>query len=144
MTTPSGLTPVTSDRLAAAGIAEIVPPRTPRDIAVEAVLALPNLFKLVVRLLRDSRVPARHKVVAGLILAYVVSPLDVIPDLVPGLGFLDDVLLGALALHVLGRSLHRRQLLELWDGSEDALDLVLATFEWGAELVPEPVARLFV
>lgn len=42
---------------------------------------------------RDARVPARAKIVAGLVAAYALSPVDLIPDFVPVLGYLDDLLI---------------------------------------------------
>ena len=62
---------------------------------------LPSLIKLVRRLIADHRVPIAAKLVFGLSLAYVVWPLDLLPDfVVPLLGQLDDVavLLGGLKL----------------------------------------------
>ena len=51
--------------------------------------------KLALRLVRDPRVPLYAKVVPGLALLYALSPLDFVPDVIPGLGQLDD--LAALA-----------------------------------------------
>ena len=53
---------------------------------------LPKLFRLVLRLLKDRRVPVFAKAVFCLCLAYVVWPADLIPDLlVPVAGSLDDL-----------------------------------------------------
>ena len=126
---------------------EVLPPapgptplarRSPRDVLRELVMVLPNLAVLVTRLLRDRRVPLRRKIVAAGVVAYLVSPVDVIPELVPGFGLLDDVILAAAAVALVGSALDREELLELWPGSEDALDLVLAVAEWALDLVPDP------
>ena len=66
---------------------------------------LTNLFKqlrLVWLLFRDSRVPFLTKLVLPLSLLYLVSPIDILPDFVVGLGQLDDlgVLLLAMALFI--------------------------------------------
>jgi uncharacterized membrane protein YkvA (DUF1232 family) len=42
---------------------------------------------------RDDRVPPRAKIVAALVAAYALSPIDLIPDFVPVLGYLDDLLI---------------------------------------------------
>ena len=42
---------------------------------------------------RDARVPARAKIVAALVAAYALSPIDLIPDFVPVLGYVDDLLI---------------------------------------------------
>jgi len=50
--------------------------------------------------LRDPRVPWAAKVLAGLVVAYALSPIDLIPDFVPVLGYLDDVILLPLGILV--------------------------------------------
>lgn len=47
---------------------------------------------------RDPRVPWYAKVVAGLVAAYALSPIDLIPDFIPVLGYLDDVILVPLGI----------------------------------------------
>ncbi|TAK32411.1 MAG: DUF1232 domain-containing protein [Myxococcaceae bacterium] len=42
---------------------------------------------------RDPRVPWYAKLLAGLVVAYAVSPIDLIPDFIPVLGYLDDLIL---------------------------------------------------
>jgi uncharacterized membrane protein YkvA (DUF1232 family) len=47
---------------------------------------------------RDPRVPLRAKIVAGAVAAYALSPVDLIPDFIPVLGYLDDLLLVPLGI----------------------------------------------
>ncbi len=47
---------------------------------------------------RDSRVPVAAKVVAGIVAAYALSPIDLIPDFIPILGYLDDLILVPLGI----------------------------------------------
>lgn len=47
---------------------------------------------------RDPRVPWNAKVVAGLVAAYALSPIDLIPDFIPVLGYLDDVIVVPLGI----------------------------------------------
>lgn len=61
-------------------------------------LHLPNLIKLYWRLFRDPRVSWVPKLVMVAGIAYVISPIDLIPDfLIPGVGYLDDLLVFTLA-----------------------------------------------
>jgi uncharacterized membrane protein YkvA (DUF1232 family) len=120
-----------------------VPPRAWNDVALEAALLLPNLLKLLTRLMRDPRVPIRRKVFIGAVMAYVVSPIDLIPDFVVGLGRLDDIVLVSLAVDHLMKGSGEAIVLEHWDGTIDALDLVRSIFAWGAEIIP-PAARKFL
>ena len=47
---------------------------------------------------RDDRVPIPAKIIIGLVVAYAVSPIDLIPDFIPFLGYLDDLLLLPLGI----------------------------------------------
>ena len=60
-------------------------PEKLRELALDA--------KVVWIAARDKRTPVKAKVVAGLIAAYLVSPIDIIPDFVPLIGWLDDILI---------------------------------------------------
>jgi uncharacterized membrane protein YkvA (DUF1232 family) len=104
-------------------------------------LLLPNLLKLLTRLMRDPRVPIRRKVFIAAVMAYVVSPIDLIPDFVVGLGRLDDIVLVSLAVDHLMKGSSESIVLEHWDGSIDALDLVRSIFAWGAEIIPPSVRK---
>lgn len=108
----------------------------------EAVLALPNMVKLIGRLVRDPRVPARSKAFALLAAGYVLSPVDLVPDFVPLLGQSDDALVVILALHRLIRSAGEDVVLELWDGSQDVLAIVEHAVDLAASLVPARLSWL--
>ena len=58
---------------------------------LQVLLHLPNFARLYWRLFRDRRVPVLPKALLVLTLVYVVSPLDLIPDFVPVIGEMDDV-----------------------------------------------------
>jgi len=67
--------------------------------------ALPNRSKLRLawRLVRDRRMPVLVKAIIPALVAYLVMPLDIIPDFIPVIGQLDDLLLIALAVGVIFR-----------------------------------------
>ena len=75
------------------------------DKAKRIARQMPDQVVLVRRLLIDPRVRWRHRLVLWGLLAYLVSPIDLVPDFIPGLGQLDDVLVAALVLGWLRRSL---------------------------------------
>jgi uncharacterized membrane protein YkvA (DUF1232 family) len=120
----------------------VTPARRWQETGREIVLMLPNLAKLLARIVRDPRVPVRHKTFAAAVFVYVLSPIDLIPDMIPGLGRFDDVLFVAIALNHLIEGAGRSVITEHWDGSEDSLDLVLSVADWGAEVIPGPFRRL--
>ncbi|MEA2023709.1 MAG: YkvA family protein [Actinomycetota bacterium] len=119
-----------------------VPKRDARAIARETILMIPNIVKLLARITRDPRVSVKRKTFAAAALIYVVSPIDLIPDFIAGIGQLDDLIVVAIALNHLIEGAGREIIEEHWDGSADSLDLVLAATEWGAEIVPGPLRKL--
>jgi len=103
---------------------------------------LPNLMKLLWRLLRDVRVPTADKLLFGFALAYVITPADLLPDFLGFLGVVDDLYLVALAL---GRLLARagdEVLLEHWDGNPRALGYLIEGVDQLGDLLPRPVRRI--
>jgi uncharacterized membrane protein YkvA (DUF1232 family) len=118
-----------------------IPARTWREIAAEGVLMLPNVVKLLVSLMGDRRVPIARRVAVGLVAGYVVSPIDLVPDFVIGVGKLDDIIIVSLALDYLMRGIDESIILEHWDGSIDGLDLIRSLFGWGAEILPDALRR---
>ena len=62
------------------------------------IMFLPNLVRLLGRLLTDSRVPKAEKALFVAAIVYVISPLDFIPDVFPFIGQVDDVYVVALTL----------------------------------------------
>ena len=108
----------------------------------EYALIAPRLVKLLARLMRDPRVQPRSKAVLLVTLGYLASPIDVIPDMVPGLGQVDDLVIAAFALDHLLNHIPDELLKEHWDGDEDVLELIQNLVEIGAGLVPAWLKRL--
>ena len=88
----------------------------------ELVLLLPHLAGLIARLGNDARVPRRTKAILGGVAVYLVSPIDLIPDFIPLLGYLDDAILVAIVLDGLLNHVDRRILLEHWPGDPASLE----------------------
>lgn len=88
--------------------------------AVEALLLVPDVFILLVRLALDPKVPSSSRAMIGGAIAYFVMPVDLLPEAALGAaGYLDDLILSAVVLsHVLGPDLepHARR---YWSGSQD-------------------------
>jgi len=82
----------------------------------------PRLARLIARLARDPRVPGRTKTVLAGVAVYLASPVDLIPDFIPLLGYLDDALLVAIVLDGLLNHVDRTVLLEHWPGDARSLD----------------------
>jgi hypothetical protein len=86
---------------------------------------IPDCAVLTGRLLRDDRVPRRHKLLLLGLLAYLALPFDLVPDVIPVAGQLDDVLVTALVLRAFLRAAGEEPVRAHWPGPQRSLDLVL-------------------
>ena len=68
-----------------------------RGYTIATLLQLPNLVRLYWRLLRDPRVSVWPKAMLLAALAYVALPFDLIPDVLPVVGQVDDVVIVLVA-----------------------------------------------
>ena len=88
------------------------------------VRLVPDCVVLFKRLLTDPRVDWWRKVVLVGVIAYVVSPIDLVPDFVPIAGQLDDAILVVIAIRVLLRGSGPRLLSEHWPGPARSLEFI--------------------
>jgi uncharacterized membrane protein YkvA (DUF1232 family) len=110
----------------------------------ELLLALPRLGRMLVSLAADRDVPTAAKVVLAALAVYLASPLDLIPDFIPWLGYLDDVILAAVVVDGVVNFIDRPILLRYWPGSPASLERVAAVARRLARWVPKRIkARLF-
>ena len=86
---------------------------------------LGDVILLLKDLATDPRVPRADKIVAGLAAGYLVSPVDLIPDWLLGIGQADDLAVIALAFRRLLNGAGYDLIYELWRGSDEGLALVL-------------------
>jgi uncharacterized membrane protein YkvA (DUF1232 family) len=80
---------------------------------------------LVRRLFGDPRVPRRHKLLLGALIGYLALPFDLVPDFIPVVGHIDDVLVVALTLRAVLRASGTELLREHWPGPDSSLAVVL-------------------
>jgi uncharacterized membrane protein YkvA (DUF1232 family) len=113
-----------------------------RRLASDAAGTVPHMARLLWRLLRDPRVPRRTKLVLGAAVAYVASPVDLIPDFIPVAGLLDDLLLMTYAIHHIVEVAGEDVVLEHWDGSRDLLELVRSILDVASDFVPARIRRV--
>lgn len=113
-----------------------------RQLVTDAVLMMPNIIKLIGRLLRDPRVPRRAKITLGLAAAYVASPIDLIPEVIPVIGWADDVLVLMFAIDSLIERAGNEVVEELWDGPGDLLSLVRDVVGLSRNLVPKRLSNI--
>ena len=99
--------------------------RLPPGVLKDLASFLPSCITLVRRLRRDPRVPLRVKLVIIFAGLWVISPIDLIPEFLPVIGPLDDVVVVALALRYAARHVPRSVLLEAWPGDPQLLNRLL-------------------
>lgn len=90
----------------------------------EALRLLPDLLRLLRRLAADRQLPRSARIQLGLLMAYLASPIDLVPDFIPVLGYADDAIIVAAVL----RSVVRRTGLDVvrshWPGTADGFTVL--------------------
>ncbi len=102
-------------------LARRLAPGAAKDLAT----VLPACLTTVRRLRRDSRAPLSAKAAVALAGLWVLSPIDLIPEFVPIIGPLDDVIVVALALRFAARRVPRPVLFEAWPADPRLLERLL-------------------
>ena len=85
---------------------------------------MPDLIRLLRSVLADRTVPLDVKLVLVGLLIWIISPIDLIPEFIPGLGAVDDVIVAVLALRFTRRRLGIGGLRARWSGTQDGFRLV--------------------
>ena len=91
----------------------------------EVAQFVPDVARLFRDVAKDPRVPKRVKYEVGGAAAYLVLPIDVIPDFIPGLGQLDDVAIIGWAVRRLLMGAGENVLREHWQGTDRGLEILL-------------------
>lgn len=99
--------------------------RLPEGTLKDLVGFLPACATTARALRVDPRVPRRAKLAVGFALVWVLSPIDVIPEFLPVIGPLDDVVVVALALRYAARQVPREVLLEAWPANPSTINRLL-------------------
>ncbi|MBO0809727.1 MAG: DUF1232 domain-containing protein [Actinobacteria bacterium] len=84
----------------------------------EAVRLLPDLLRLLPRLARDRSLPRSTRIAVALLLAYLASPVDLVPDFIPVLGYADDAIIVAAVLRWAVRRTGVHAVQRQWPGTE--------------------------
>lgn len=95
--------------------------RRSRDALVELARLIRPCLALLRDVMRDPTVPKRAKGAPAVVLVYAAIPIDLIPDFVPGLGYLDDALIVAWAIRHLVAAAGRETVAAHWKGDPNAL-----------------------
>ncbi len=90
----------------------------------EYLLLVPDIFHLLCKLALDKDVKTADKAKLAAAIAYFVSPIDVIPDVIPGIGYLDDLALAAYVLNAIINHTDAVVVEKHWAGEKNILEAV--------------------
>src|SRR5688500_7012087 len=103
--------------------------RLPPGLAKDLATVLPACATTARRLRKDPRVPAKAKVAVAFAALWVLSPIDLIPEFLPVIGPIDDVVVVALALRYAARRVPREVLFEAWPAEPRLLERLVPARE---------------
>ncbi len=108
------------------------------------LLLVPDIFMLLWRLVNDSRVNGKSKMLLGSGLAYYIFPFDLIPEALFGpVGFLDDLVFAVFLLHKMLGETDEAIVREHWSGDEDVLSVIQRVLGSAESLVGSKVLTKF-
>jgi len=97
----------------------------PRDVRLaELIRVVPDILRLCRDLLTDGHVPMAVRLAVGGLLVWLISPIDLIPEFIPVIGPLDDIVVAVLVLRYVRRRLGSEELRARWRGTPDGFALL--------------------
>ena len=98
----------------------------PKGVAIRELLGLiPDVLRLLRSVIGDRSAPADVRLVLVGLLAWILSPIDLIPEFIPVLGPLDDVVVAVVAMRYMRRRVGVADLRARWTGTDDGFALLL-------------------
>ena len=87
----------------------------------DALRLLPDIVRLVRRLVADREIPRRTRWLVWFLLGYLVLPIDLVPDFIPVVGYADDAVITSLVLRHVIRTAGIAKVTEHWPGTPEGL-----------------------
>lgn len=106
------------------------------------LLFIPNLILLCLRLMKDRRVSGTDRALVAGAVIYAIIPLDLIPDMLPFVGQIDDLYLISITLLRLLDRADPRLVREHWNGGGDVVQLVESMVTVSSKLLPKRIRRV--
>lgn len=98
--------------------------RPSRELALPALRLLPDILRLCRRILADPTSPRAVRIALLGLAAWILSPIDLLPEFLPGIGALDDIVVAVVVLRWVGRRLDPAAIERHWPGSPEGLALL--------------------
>lgn len=106
------------------------------------LMFLPNMVLLLARLVKDRRVPTAEKALLVAAIIYVISPLDLIPDVFPFIGQVDDLYVVALVVLRLINRTDESVVRAHWPGGGDIVALANSIASIAPKFLPKRISRV--
>jgi uncharacterized membrane protein YkvA (DUF1232 family) len=98
----------------------------PKGVPIRELVGLiPDVLRLLRSVIGDRSAPADVRLVLIGLLAWILSPIDLIPEFIPVLGPLDDVVVAVVAMRYVRRRVGVADLRARWTGTDDGFALLL-------------------
>ena len=98
--------------------------RPPLEHVLPVLPLVPDLVDLVRATRADPATPGRSRLALGALLLYLRSPIDLLPDLLPGIGTVDDLIIAGVVLRRVDRRIGTDVLRSHWPGSDTDYDVL--------------------
>jgi uncharacterized membrane protein YkvA (DUF1232 family) len=92
---------------------------------LDVVRLLPDVLRLAASLAADPATPRSGRIALAVLAVWIASPIDLIPEFIPVVGPLDDIVIAAIVLRWVGRRVGEETLRAHWPGSPEGFGLVL-------------------
>ena len=107
----------------------------PKDVPIRELLGLiPDVLRLLRSVIGDRAAPLDVRIVLVGLVAWILSPIDLIPEFIPVLGPIDDVVVAVVAMRYVRRRVGVEDLRRRWAGSEAGFAMLLTVI--GTDPIP--------
>ena len=91
----------------------------------DIILLAPDIFMLLLRLMKDDRIPMKYKGMVGAAITYFISPIDIIPEALVGpFGYTDDIIIAVMVLNKIINETSEEAVVENWSGKGNILAII--------------------
>lgn len=101
----------------------------------EFILLMPDIFSLLLRLYKDSRVKKDIKITISIALGYLLCPIDILPDWIPFIGTFDDITVTLFILNKIFCNIPEEVIMENWEGEKNIVELVKKYVEYLSKIM---------
>ena len=92
--------------------------RPPLELVLPVLPLVPEVVRLVRSARADPATPRGSRIALGTLLLYLLSPIDLLPDLLPGIGTVDDLVFAGVILRRVAPRIGTASLRSHWQGSD--------------------------